>query len=399
MRWLLLGLLTTVIGAALILLVSADSGYIIISIGPYTLEMSFWFGLAALVVIYFLWKQLYKLFNYVRDLLAGSVSWISESRARRIERRTSKGLLYFIEGNWRPAKKELLAAAKLEKKPLLQYLAAANSALELGQEEETRFLLQQAENIAPENERAILLTHARLEIHNRNYQQALGYLKRAAELYPYDEVVLKLLKLVYLQLHSWSSLLDLLPKLKADKDADKEELKRLEVEAWRGQTEIALDKAIEMQAQPLSNFESIWKGLPTDIRSEPALVALYAKKLIQNGYQEKALDVLGARLKANLHGNLLFLYGSHIAKDKKQQLMQAETWLREYPGDADLLFVLGKLARANELWGKAKEYFGKSLILKPSPHCYAELAGLLAQLGDHEESVECYRKGLLLSSS
>lgn len=395
MRWLLLGLLTAVVGAGVILLISADSGYIIVSIGPYTLEMSFWFGLIVLVVVYLLGRQLHKLFNRVRDLLAGSVSWISESRTRRIERRTTRGLIYFVEGNWRVAKKELLAAAKLEKKPLLQYLAAANSALELGQEEEARFLLQQAESIAPDQERAILLTRARLEIHSRNYQQALIFLKRASDLYPQDEVVLRLLKLVYLQLQSWSSLLDLMPKLKASKSADKEELKRLEVEAWRGQTEIALGKAVEMQAQPLASLESIWKGLPSEFRNEPALVGLYAKKLNQIGYRDKALEVLAINLKSNLHGDLLLMYGNHIANDKKQQLLQAEAWLRTYPGDADLLFVLGKLARANELWGKAKEYFEKSLILKPTAQCYAELASLLTQLGDHKESVECYRKGLL----
>lgn len=396
MRWLLYGLLAAALGAGAILLIAEDSGYILISIGRFTLEMSFWFGLLCLTLtIYLVWK-LYKLFLRCRDALAGSVSWISESRSKRIERRTTRGLIYFVEGNWRSAKKELLAAAKLEKKPLLQYLAAANSAFELGDEEETRFLLQQAEKLAPENELAILLTQARLDIDSHNYERALTTLKRADLTYSNDPVVLKLLKAVYVKLKAWQALLDLIPRLKSSKSFKSEELKDLEVLAWKGQLDIALAKAAELNSSPRASFENIWKGVPADVKKDTSLIVLYVERLLKAHFDEEAANVLVPALKNNWSSPLLALYAQVKTKDKKQHLLQAETWLREHPGDADLMFVLGKLARANELWGKAKDYLEKSILLKPEAATYAELAELLAHLGKHKESVDCYHKGLSL---
>lgn len=399
MRWLLLGLLAAVAGTALALLISADSGYILISIGSYTLEMSFWFGLLAFFLALYLLKSLVSLFARFRDALAGSVGWISESRAKRIVRRTNTGLIYFVEGNWRAAKKELLAAAKLEKKPLLQYLAAANSAFELGEEEETRFLLHQAEKVAPENQLAIMLTQARIEIRNKKYEHALATLERAAAISSDDPVVLKLQKIVNEKLEAWSSLLTLLPKLKASKSFSKEELLELEVKAWEGQLDLALTKAMEMNSEPLPSFERIWKGMPSEIRKTSSVVALFTRKLLIASFHDKALETLVSALKHNWNSSLLFLYGMAEGSDIKQQLLQAETWLRDHPGDAELLYVLGKLARTSELWGKAQEYLEKSLMLKPAAYTYAELASLLAHLGKHKESADCYRKGLTHLSS
>ena len=395
-RWLLYGLLAIITGAAIVLLISGDSGYILISLGHHSLEMSFWFGLIALtVLIYSLWI-LFKLFAWCRNTLAGSVSWISESRSKRIERRTSKGLMYFIEGNWRAAKKELLAAAKLDKKPLLQYLAAANSAIELDEEEETLFLLQQAEKVAPENTLAILLTKARLEIQKSQYELAHATLEQAYSLFPDDVVVLNLLKLVYLRLRAWTPLLTLLPKLKTKKVLNQKELFALEVEAWKGQISLALDKAMEMNTNPVASFDNVWKDVPNEIRKEASVVALYTDKLLNAGFQEKALNILAVALKHTWDRSLVLHFGHIVAHDIKLQLMQAESWLQEHPTDPDLLFILGKIAKENQLWGKAKDYLEKSLTLKASAYAYAELAGLLATLGKHQESVECYRKGLTL---
>lgn len=399
MRWLLFGLLAAALGAATILLIAEDSGYILISIGNYTLEMSFWFGLLCLILALYLAWKLYKLFLRCRDALAGSVSWISESRTKRIEKRTTRGLIHFVEGNWRAAKKELLAAAKLEKKPMLQYLAAANSAFELGDEEEARFLLQQAEKVSPENELAISLTQARLDIQSHKYEHALATLKRASVAHSHDPAVLKLLKAVYIKLQAWQALLDLMPNLKSSKSFTSEELKEVEVLAWKGQLDIALAKATELNSNPRASFDNIWKGAPTDVKKETSVIALYVSKLLNARFDEEAVNVLVPALKNNWNGTLLTLYGKIKTKDKKRHLLQAEAWLREHPGDADLLFVLGKLARENELWGKAKDYLEKSILLKPEPAAYAELAELLAHLGKHKESVDCYHKGLSLLQS
>ena len=50
----------------------------------------------------------------------------------------------------------------------------------------------------------------------------------------------------------------------------------------------------------------------------------------------------------------------------------------------------------NELWGKARQYFEQSLNFQPRGETCAELARLLAALGEHEASTKYYQQGLLL---
>src|SRR5690606_9032267 len=79
-----------------------------------------------------------------------------------------------------------------------------------------------------------------------------------------------------------------------------------------------------------------------------------------------------------------------------RQLALAESWLRDHPDDAGLLLCLGRLALMNRLWGKAREYFQAALARVPDAQTYAELARLLAHLGEHEASSRYYERGLAL---
>ena len=75
-----------------------------------------------------------------------------------------------------------------------------------------------------------------------------------------------------------------------------------------------------------------------------------------------------------------------------------QRWLRDHPADPALLLALGRIAKRNEFWGKAKDYFSTGLRFNESPETYAELASLMAQLGEHEESTSLYKKGLTLAA-
>jgi HemY protein len=52
----------------------------------------------------------------------------------------------------------------------------------------------------------------------------------------------------------------------------------------------------------------------------------------------------------------------------------------------------------NQLWGKARDYFESSLKIQGSPEAFAEMARLLAHLGEHKRSTEYYQQGLLLTA-
>ena len=101
-------------------------------------------------------------------------------------------------------------------------------------------------------------------------------------------------------------------------------------------------------------------------------------------------------LKRTYDSHLVRLYGLLRGSDPAKQLHTAEGWLKAHPADASLLLTLGRLCLQNSLWGKARDYFESSLKLERNPETCAELARLLAQLGDTARSNQLFQEGLNL---
>ena len=80
--------------------------------------------------------------------------------------------------------------------------------------------------------------------------------------------------------------------------------------------------------------------------------------------------------------------------DPARQLQTAEGWLKEHAQDPSLLLTLGRLSLQNRLWGKARDYLESSLRFERNPETCAELARLLASLGETERSNQLFQEGL-----
>ena len=122
------------------------------------------------------------------------------------------------------------------------------------------------------------------------------------------------------------------------------------------------------------------------MRQEPELIAAYVEQLRRLGAQEEAEEVLRSALKRGYDSRLARFYGVLRGADPARQLQTAELWLKQHPQDPALLLTLGRLCLQNQLWGKARDYFESSLKLERHPETCAELARLLAQLGELERS-------------
>src|SRR5690606_18301091 len=124
----------------------------------------------------------------------------------------------------------------------------------------------------------------------------------------------------------------------------------------------------------------------------------YAQQLIDNQFPQEAEALVRKTLEKNWDPRLVHLYGLIPDPEPHQQLLSAESWLKKRPGDSLLMLTLGRLCLRNELWGRARNYFQTSLGLQEHPETCAELARLLAHLGEHQQSTEYYQKGLLLTT-
>ena len=120
----------------------------------------------------------------------------------------------------------------------------------------------------------------------------------------------------------------------------------------------------------------------------------YAEQLRTLGAESEAEEVLGKALKRQYDARLVALYGELAGADPARQLQTAEGWLKAHPQDASLLLTLGRLSLQNRLWGKARDYLESSLRMERNPEACAELARLLAGLGETERSNQLFQEGL-----
>jgi len=382
--------------AMLGLAIAEQAGYVLIAYRGFRYESSLW---AALALVVLLWLLIYGLRLLLRGLgVTGGVfnPWSARHRSRRAYLAAQHGQLELAEGHWRKALRNLRRAALVDPQPLAHYLGAARAANELGESEQSEQLLNQARQREPKAEMAIGLTQAQLQIDREDYPQALVTLQRLQQLQPRHAYVLKLLQQLYVHLHDWPALCQLLPALRKHKILAPAELDRLERGAWSAALQQAGELGLNQGETALQPLTEQWQRLPAALRHTPDLVAPYAEQLRRLGAPEQAEDVLRDTIKKDYDERLVALYGQVCGRDPARQLQAAETWLKQHPQDATLLLSLARLCVHNQLWGKARGYFEASLSIRRSAETCAELARLLAQLGDMSRSNQLFQEGLQL---
>jgi len=351
--------------------------------------------LALLVVLWLLVWGIKLLVELVTASTGLVNPWSRRNRSRRTQIAIENGQIDLAEGRWASAQKHLTRAAEAERQPLLYYLGAARAASELGHYEESDNLLERALERQPQAELAIALSHAQLQMDRADTQGALTTLQAMHERHPHNAQVLRQLQRLYQQRGDWTALIRLLPELRKDKVLPASELAELERRAWGKNLSFAAQRETEGEAG-LQSLQRAWQQLTSAQRQEPALVLAYAEQLRRLGAQAEAEEVLRGALKRNYDSHLVRLYGLLRGSDPVKQLQTAEGWLKTHPGDASLLLTLGRLCLQNSLWGKARDYLESSLKIERNPEACAELARLLAQLGDTARSNQLFQEGLNL---
>lgn len=377
------------------LAISEDAGYVLVAYKNFRYESSLWASLAVLVILWLvIWgiKLLVELFSVSTGLVN---PWSRRNRSRRIQLAIEQGQMDLAEGRWASAQKHLTRAAEAERQPLLFYLGAARAANEQGRYEESDSLLERALERQPQAELAIALNHAQLQVDRADTEGALNTLQAMHERHPHNVQVLRQLQRLHQQRGDWSVLIRLLPELRKDKVLPAQELAELERRAWGQNLGLAAQRDTGGEAG-LQSLTLAWQQLTSAQRQEPTLVLAYAEQLRRLGAQSEAEEVVRGALKRTYDSHLVRLYGLLRGSDPVKQLQTAEGWLKAHPADASLLLTLGRLCLQNSLWGKARDYFESSLKLERNPETCAELARLLAQLGDTARSNQLFQEGLNL---
>ncbi|MEH6548459.1 MAG: heme biosynthesis HemY N-terminal domain-containing protein [Pseudomonadales bacterium] len=376
------------VGMLLVQAMNSDPGYLLIAWGDYTLEMSVWTGIALFVAVftslYFLvrlWRRTWRTKRRVRN-------WLENRSLRISHNRTTKGLIAFIEGHWADARTTLVKVAERSDSPLLFYLMAARASHELDEPKELEYYLKRAEESTSGADIAVGLTQAEMQLSNGKLEQCLATLNRVRAVSTDHPVALTMLVKVYQGLQAWPELRELLPTLKKVGIFKTDTLLAIEAETHShilsaGKPE--LDKTLE----------DAWQQVPKTLRNNPVILSAYCQQLVARGEFDSAEKLLRKSLRKQWDESLADLYGQVNGPAPAKQLQYAEEWLGEHSNNPVLLLTLGRLCLANQLWGKAREYFEASLRAQECPEVCAELGRLSAHLGEQQASAEYFKRGLL----
>ncbi|MFM4965295.1 heme biosynthesis HemY N-terminal domain-containing protein [Aeromonas bivalvium] len=363
---------------------SGNKGYVMISLGNYTVESSVTSAVILAILFYGLLLAVEWLLARVFGLRRRTLGWYGSRRRRKANQQTVAATLAFAEGQYGQAEKLMVKGARNSETPLLNYLSAAKAAQARGDESRRDHYLQQAQEEHPKAELALTLTQTQLQIEQGQYESALATLESLRALNPRHPMVLDQLRQVQLARQDWPALLELIPILhKVGRLTPKEE-EALTRQAWIGR--------LQQGAGDADKLAAIWQAMPKKLRQDPELLLGYGRQLqALQGDQAAAqlwLDALRKeahpellaelpRLRLDDYQPLLTLLGKMQDKpgaqaalaricllagqlDQAQQLLELE--LAKAPSAA-LCHAMGQLMDKRRLTNKANEYYRQALQL------------------------------------
>ncbi|MGL6515943.1 heme biosynthesis HemY N-terminal domain-containing protein [Aeromonas caviae] len=362
---------------------SGNKGYVLISLGNYTVESS----VTSAVILAVLFYGALLIVEWVLARLFGlrrkTQGWFG-SRRRKANLQTVNATLAMAEGHYNQAEKLLIKGADNSDTPLLNYLSAARVAQARGDDVRRDHYLQKAQEENPKAELALTLIQTQLQIEQGQYDSALGRLESIYALNPRHPMVLDQLRQVYLAREDWAALIDLAPALRKVGKLTAQQEETLLHQAWCGRLEAA--------SGSLDTLRTVWQGLPRKQRQDPVLLASYGDRLRRLGADAEAADLWLEALRKDPSPEL-FARLPKLKLDDYQPMLALLRKIQDQPGaeaalarvcllagqldeaqrlleqevakapDAALYHALGQVMDKRRLTNKANEYYRQALQL------------------------------------
>lgn len=391
----LLLMVLAIVGVWLGQLIGNDPGYVMFALNGVSVETSVWFFLAMLMAIAGLVSVLLWFIHGVFNSKNRFSQWLQHRAHQTATQKTNSGLMELMAGLWKDAEKDLLKSAPASDAPILNYVAAARAAEQLGDTKTCDEALLKAEELSAHSF-VVLLTRADIQLKRGQLDVACYELEQLYQRHPKNDAVLTLLQKAYYQKKQWTKLNQLLPAIRKHNIVPAEAFALLESDVAQ-QLLMSAAHNDSRDGDALKMLDDIWRGLSSTQIRDVQVIAAYAQALMHLHADHDAEVILKNTLKKQWNEPCVRLVAQINGGDVAKRLQTAEGWLRDHPHDPVLLLTLGRLCLRNQLWGKARTYFQESLHLAHTTETYAELGRLCAALSEHELSTGYFRQGLLLA--
>jgi HemY protein len=388
MKGAVIAVLALVGGGLLAQFLLDDPGYVAIRAGGTLVETTLPVFVLGLVAAY-----------VATRILAGMIGArrrLAELRLRRRRRRaredTRRGMFDLAAGNWRRAEELFTRSALDADSPASNYLIAARAADLQDAVVRRDEWLAQAQEHAPEERAAALVTLAEMQLRRGQDAAAVHTLEQLDASGDLNSRGLELLARLYPKLGQGEKLLALGPKLLSAKELPRERVNELLAQVQLEEIRLAGERGDQ------SRLEKSWAGLPRGVRNLPQSIVTYARAAMACRDHPSAERMLRSLIDEHPDASAAVrLYGDLVLPDPLAPLERAEAWLRKRPDDPELLSSCARLCLRAELVGKARSYLEAALGRKASPENSLILADLLAQIGEKARSADCLRKAVTLS--
>jgi HemY protein len=392
-KLLVTSVLALLAGATIIGLLQQGSGYVLISLGDISIEMS---ALVAATIYLVLTGFLLWLLLAIRWLTsAGGIRlWWNSRRRAKHRSKTAEGLLLYADQDWQKASLLLSQSADRSTMPVVNLLFAARAAADNNEPNQARQLLQRLKMTHPKSRLLADKLLAELLIGDEKLDEAATVLESLHRENPSDRGILRLLVDTYFLLGHWQQAQKLLGDIKHYEAMSKRAIQLLELDVYSSLLEefVADPEFTEQEQQ--SQLAELWEMLPKSLRKESEIIVQYADALVRVNAKDRLQPLLTKALNNDWHPDLIDRFGEVQTSKPEKQLATAEKWLSSHAEDASLLLALGRICRRLDLLGKARDYLTSALAFDASPEHYLELAEVLAAMGEHKASAKIYRQGL-----
>jgi len=388
MKFIFTAMFVLLAAVVIAMLARNDPGYMMINYRDWAIETSLVLAVIIILIAFFVLYVLIRFFINTRKMPENIGKWQQQRRVTRANDALATGLLELAKGEWGKAEKHLTKHIADTKMPLINYLAAARATQKQGNDQQRDHYLQLAHQSMPKAELAIALTHAELQISHGQMEQALATLSIIQRSSPKHATVLKLLMRLYVELHDWERLLELVPVLLRRKHIDKEEAERLQTLSYVGLLHMAARDSDRMI------IHDTWRRIPKAIRQKDTMMIEYVENLVSHDEFIDAAELIQQFMSKHCSDRLVYIYGL-IEADLPRQIRYVETWQKTYGRNAVVLLTLGRLCMRKQLWVRSQENLEASLALAPQAETFRELAQLHEKMGAQDKAMEYYRQGLM----
>lgn len=383
MKALLWFLAILALAVLLSLAVRTGGGYALFVVPPWRAEISLSL-LVALVVAAFAAVYVAARLTVLTFRLPSRVRAFREHRRGERGRKTLlDSIRALFEGRFVRAEKLASEARDLGAVPGLADLIAARAAQGLRDFKLRDRWLDHAKRDDHDWRSARLMTAGELLLDERRFDEARAVLRELHQSGPTHVATLLLLLRAEQGLRNWGEVLRIAKSLGKHDAMPPEALEGIRANAYLAQ--------LDGEAHDPQRLARYWNEIPQTERIHPRTAAAAARAFARAGESRTARRVIEKALEHNWDGELVLLYGESPGDDAPERLECAEGWLRERPGDAELLLTLGRLCAQRGLWGKAQSYLEASLSARPSHAAHVALAGLFDGMGRIDEANRHFR--------